>query len=304
MGKKMLFIINPKAGKQQIRNNLLETLDIFIKKDFDINIYLTQSQGDARKVARDRAKDYDLIVCSGGDGTLNEVVSGMVASVKKIPIGYLPAGTTNDFANCLNIPKNIIEAANIVTEGQPYYCDIGSFNDNYFIYVAAFGIFTNVPYVTKQETKNFLGYLAYILEGIKRLNEIKPYNLKVQYNEKTIIGDFIFGMITNSTSIGGFKSLTIPHAYLNDGLFEVTLIRNPKTPIELQEIISALLTQEPDMRHILTFRTKKLVITGDEKISWTLDGEFGGEHEKVLINNLKEEISIIGPIGLQNFDLK
>jgi len=304
MGKKVLFIINPKAGKQQIRNSLLEILDIFIKVGYDLNIYLTQSQGDARKVTIDRARYYDLIICSGGDGTLNEVVSGMMDSVKKIPVGYLPAGTTNDFANCLDIPKNMIEAANIVTNGQPYNCDIGSFNDNYFIYVAAFGIFTNVPYVTKQETKNFLGYLAYILEGIKRLNEIKPYSLEIQYNDKTIVGDFIFGMISNSTSIGGFKGLTIPHAYLNDGLFEVTLVKNPKTPIELQEIISALLTQEPDMRHILTFRTNKLVITGDEKISWTLDGEFGGEHEKVIINNLKEEISIIGPIGLQNFDLK
>ncbi|NLA85476.1 MAG: YegS/Rv2252/BmrU family lipid kinase [Clostridiales bacterium] len=302
MRKKILFIINPKAGKQQIKNYLLDILDIFVKESYDTTVYITQSRGDAINVTEERAKEYDLVVCSGGDGTLNEVVSGMMKSKKKVPIGYLPAGTTNDFAGSLHIPKNLIAAANTIVKGQTYSCDIGSFNDYYFTYVAAFGLFTDVPYETKQETKNILGYLAYILEGIKRLNEMKSYRLKVEYNGNSLTDDFIFGMITNSTpstAIGGFLNLNTSNAYINDGLFEVTLIKRPKSAMELQEIITALLTQDFNKKHIITFKSNHLVITGNNKISWTVDGEFGGEHEKVIITNLREEIKIIAPIGLE-----
>jgi diacylglycerol kinase (ATP) len=286
---------------KNINHPLLQVLDIFIKEGYETNVYLTQSHGDAKNVTSERAKEYDLIACSGGDGTLNEVVSGMMKSAKKIPIGYLPAGTTNDFVSNLHIPKNIVDAANIITKGQPYTCDIGSFNKDYFTYVAAFGVFTNVPYETKQEVKNVLGYFAYILEGIKRLTEIKSYHLKVEYHDKAVTGDFIFGMATNSTSVAGFKNLTDSPIHLNDGLFEVTLIKMPKSPLELQEIVTSLIAQESNMKHILTFKANQLAITGDEKIAWTLDGEFGGEHEKVIIKNLKEQIEIFGPIGLEGF---
>lgn len=295
MGKKMLFIINPKAGKAQIKNKLLEILNIFTKNDYRVTVYPTQSHMDARKAAREKSEEFDLLVCSGGDGTLDEVISGMLESKKNVPIGYIPAGTTNDFANSLHIPKNMINAANVVMEGQPYPCDIGAFNNDYFVYVAAFGIFTDVAYQTKQGVKNVLGHLAYILEGMKRLNKIRSFHLKVEYDDQVIIGDFIFGMITNSTSIGGFKNVTDSHVLLNDGLFEVTLIKNPKNPIELQEIISALLIQESNTEYMYAFKTKKLVIVGKEKMSWTLDGEYGGDHEKVVIENMKEVTTIIVP---------
>lgn len=300
MGKKMLFIINPKAGKQQIKNNLLQILDSFTKNNFDINIYLTQSHGDAKRIIKERTNEFDLIVCSGGDGTLNEVISGMMESSERIPIGYLPAGTTNDFSKSLNIPNNLLDATNIIANGQTYACDVGSFNERYFIYVAAFGIFTSVPYQTKQEVKNILGYLAYILEGIKRLNEIQSYCLEVEYNGEIVVDDFMFGMITNSTSVGGLKNVASSHVYLNDGLFEVTLIKVPKNLIELQEIITALLAQTTNSKHILTFKADNLVITSDQKISWTLDGEFGGEQEKTVINNLKEAITFFVPDDLKD----
>ena len=294
MSKKMLFIINPKAGKAQIKNSLLQILDIFTKDDYAIVTYPTQSHGDARRVTRERAKEFDLVVCSGGDGTLNEVVSGMMESEKIVPIGYIPAGTTNDFANSLNIPKNSVDAATAIIEGQTCLYDAGSFNDDYFIYVAAFGLFSDVPYQTKQEAKNVLGYLAYILEGMKRLNKVKSHRIKLEYSNKMLIDDFLFGMITNSNSIGGIKNITDLGALLNDGLFEVTMIKNPTSALELQEIISSLIQESPS-EQVITFKTSHLVVSGEENISWTLDGEFGGEHDRVVINNMKEAVSIVTP---------
>jgi diacylglycerol kinase (ATP) len=294
MSKKMLFIINPRAGKAQIKNSLLQILDIFTKENYEIVTYPTQSHEDARRITRERAKEFDLVVCSGGDGTLNEVVSGMMESEKSVPIGYIPAGTTNDFANSLHIPKNSIDAANAIIEGEIHSYDVGSFNKDYFIYVAAFGLFTDVPYQTKQEAKNLLGYFAYILEGMKRLNKVKSHRVKLEYNNQVLEDDFLFGMITNSNSIGGFKNITDLGALLNDGLFEVTMIKNPKSALELQDILSSLI-QEYQSEYILTFKTSNLVVSSEERISWTLDGEFGGEHDRVVINNLNKAISIVTP---------
>lgn len=294
VSKKMLFIINPRAGKAQIKNSLLQILDIFTKENYEIVTYPTQSHEDARRITRERAKEFDLVVCSGGDGTLNEVVSGMMESEKSVPIGYIPAGTTNDFANSLHIPKNSIDAANAIIEGEIHSYDVGSFNKDYFIYVAAFGLFTDVPYQTKQEAKNLLGYFAYILEGMKRLNKVKSHRVKLEYNNQVLEDDFLFGMITNSNSIGGFKNITDLGALLNDGLFEVTMIKNPKSALELQDILSSLI-QEYQSEYILTFKTSNLVVSSEERISWTLDGEFGGEHDRVVINNLNKAISIVTP---------
>lgn len=294
MSKKMLFIINPKAGKSLIKNSLLQILDIFTREDYEIVAYPTQSHADARRVTRERAREFDLVVCSGGDGTLNEVVSGMMESEKNVPVGYIPAGTTNDFANSLYIPKNSIDAANAIIEGETCLYDVGSFNDDYFIYVAAFGLFTDVPYQTKQEAKNVLGYLAYILEGMKRLNKIKSHQIKLEYNGRVLIDDFLFGMITNSNSIGGFKNITDLGASLNDGLFEVTMIKTPTSALEFQDIISSLIQEYPS-DHVLTFKTSNLVVNSEEKTSWTLDGEFGGDHDRVVISNMQKAISIVTP---------
>jgi diacylglycerol kinase (ATP) len=242
--KKMLFIFNPRAGKAQIKNKLLDIIDLFIQYNYEVIVHSTQRYLDAFEVVKDRAEQYDLVVCSGGDGTLDEVVSGMMNVTKRVPIGYIPAGSTNDFANSLKLSKDMIKAAETAISGKRFPCDIGAFNNDYFVYIAAFGIFTDVSYQTKQEMKNILGHLAYLLEGVKRLYGIKSYHLRVESKEDVFEGDFIYGMITNSVSVGGFKNMTGKSVRLDDGVFEVTLIRQPKNPIELQEVISSLISAE------------------------------------------------------------
>ena len=190
--------------------------------------------------AYEEAANYDRIVCSGGDGTLDEVVTGVMKSGIKVPVGYIPAGSTNDFGNSLGIDKDMIHAADIAANGYRFPCDIGKFNDDYFVYVAAFGIFTEVSYATDQGLKNMLGHTAYILEGAKQLWDIPSYRMQVEYDGNVLYDEFIYGMITNSMSVGGFKGIIPGNISLNDGKFEVTLIRMPKNPIELNDILAFL----------------------------------------------------------------
>lgn len=293
MKKKILFIINPRSGKGLIKNYLLEIVDIFIKNKMDVMIYTTQSEMDAMRLTKDRAGDFDMVVCSGGDGTLDEVITGMMHSQVKRPVGYIPAGSTNDFANSLGLPKNMELAARCIALNHPYPCDIGSFNDDYFVYIAAFGMFTDVSYQTKQEVKNVLGHLAYVLEGARRIFNIKSYHLSVKAEEMEVEGDFMYGMITNSESVGGFRNITGNNVLLNDGVFEVTLIKTPKNPIELQEIIGAVILREVDNKHICSFKSRHIQIFSEDIIPWTLDGEYGGSHQQVEIINHKQAISIM-----------
>ena len=290
--KKMLFIYNPKAGKAQIRNKLADILDVFTKGDYEITVYPTQKSEDAMEKTRDRSKDYDIVVCSGGDGTLDEVVTGMIRSGFRTPIGYIPAGSTNDFGGSLGLPKNMVHAAETIVKGNDFACDVGSFNQDVFVYIAAFGLFTDVSYETGQDMKNVLGHMAYLLEGMKRLPAIRSYPMRVTYDDTTIVDDFIFGMITNSVSVGGFKRITGKNVKLDDGVFEVTLIRVPRNPLELNEIIRCLTNRIDDTDMIYSFKTEELKITSREEVSWTLDGEFGGEHEEVIIRNLKRKAAI------------
>ena len=292
--KKMLFILNPKAGKAQIKNHLLNILDTFIKAGYEVTTHVTQSKGDALQVVKERPEGYDLLVCSGGDGTLDEVVAGMVKSRRALPIGYVPAGSTNDFANSLGLPKNMVKAAQVVVDGKSFACDIGAFNRDIFVYVAAFGMFTDVSYGTGQEMKNVLGHMAYLLEGVKSLTAIKAYPMRFVHDDMVIEGDFLFGMITNSVSVGGFKRITGKNVALNDGELEVTLIRRPTNLQELNQIVSALLDNlETDF--LYWFKTKKMSVESPEEIAWTLDGEFGGNHKEVLIEDFREALQIIVP---------
>ena len=281
--KKILFIVNPRSGKGQIKYQLLDIADVFIKGGLDVSLYITQEPQDAIRVVRERAQEFDLIACSGGDGTLDEVVTGMMDCTEKRPIGYIPAGSTNDFANSLQLPKHMKEAAQCIVEDIAYPCDVGSFNGDYFVYIAAFGIFTDVSYLTNQEMKNILGHLAYLLEGAKRIFNIKSYHVELEINDEHIEDDYIFGMITNSESVGGFRSITGRDIQLDDCLLEVTLIRMPRNPIELQDIISSLLRREMDSKYISTFKTGRIVLRSQTEIPWTLDGEFGGDHKEVEI---------------------
>lgn len=293
--KKVLFIVNPRSGKGLIKTNLLEIVDIFIKNKMEVSIHVTQRALDACELTKRKAKRYDLVICSGGDGTLDEVITGMMLTEteKRCPVGYIPAGSTNDFGNSLGIPKNMVDAARSIALDHPYACDIGEFNNDYFVYIAAFGAFTDVSYETKQDVKNLLGHMAYVLEGAKRLFNLKSYKMKVRIGNEEIEDEFIYGMITNSRSVGGFKNITGKHVKLNDGVFEVTLIKNPRNPIELQEILGAILLSELNNKHFYSVKTDRIEIETEEEIPWTLDGEFGGNHKNVEIINHKQAVSIM-----------
>ena len=292
MKKRMLFVFNHKAGKGRIKMHLLDIVDIFNKGGYEVIIRATQGPKDAYEQVKEYADQVDLIACSGGDGTLDEVVTGIVEMGSQTPIGYIPAGSTNDFANSLFMPKSMTAAASMIMEEQIYHCDIGKFNNQTFAYVAAFGLFTNVSYETDQDLKNVLGHVAYVLEGVKRLFDIKSYHMKVSSEEVQVEDDFIVGMITNSRSVGGFKNLTGKNVDMNDGFFEVTLIVHPKNPLQLQEIMTALVMAEDNTDMIYSFKTRQLTIETDEEVPWTLDGEFGGNHSYVEIENRQKELTI------------
>lgn len=292
MSQKLLFIFNPHSGKGQIKNNLVDIVDIMVKAGYDVTIYTTQARADATRKVMEEAANFDRIVCSGGDGTLDEVVTGLIKSDTNTPIGYIPAGSTNDFANSLGIPKEMVKAAEVAVGKNPFPCDIGDFNSDTFVYVAAFGLFTEVSYKTSQQLKNIFGHVAYIMEGAKHLHDILSYNMQVEYEGHVFQDEFIYGMVTNSVSVGGFKGMTGTDVKLDDGVFEVTLIKKPHNPIELNEILACLTNMIDDSDLIYSFKTNEVRITARELIAWTLDGEFGGEHEEVIIRNLNKRVTI------------
>ena len=275
--------------------HLLDIVDIFSSHDYEVIIRATQAPKDAYEKAKEYADSVDLIVCSGGDGTLDEVVTGITEKNSNVPIGYIPAGSTNDFANSLFMPKSMVKAAQMIMEEKLYHCDIGRFNSQTFAYVAAFGLFTDVSYETDQDLKNVLGHVAYLLEGVKRLFDIKSYHMKVTSEEIQVEDDFIVGMITNSRSVGGFKNLTGKNVDMNDGLFEVTLIRHPKNPLQLQEIMTALVMAEDNTDMIYSFKSKKLMIETEEVVPWTLDGEYGGEQTQIRLKTMHRALTIRVP---------
>ncbi|MBR2949112.1 MAG: YegS/Rv2252/BmrU family lipid kinase [Lachnospiraceae bacterium] len=295
MEKKLLFIYNPRSGKGQIKGNLLDIIDVFVKAGYEVTARPTQYPGEAIELAENIREEYEMVVCSGGDGTLDEVVCGIMRSGRQIPIGYIPAGSTNDFANSLNLSKDMKKAAQAAVGGKEFLCDIGEFNNSSFVYIAAFGMFTDVSYETNQGMKNLLGHMAYVLEGAKKLTSIKSYPMKIHTEDTVIEDDFLFGMVTNSVSVGGFKGITGKFVDLSDGKFEVTLIKRPRNLDDLNQIISSLTLRDIDAAQMYCFKTSRLVFESSEPVAWTLDGEFGGRHTSVLLENRKQAMKIMIP---------
>ncbi len=294
MNNRLLLIYNPKAGKGLFLQHLPEVIDMFTKAGFAVETYPTQAPGDAVDKVQYLEGEYNVIVPAGGDGTLDEVVTGLIRSGRDVPIGYIPVGSTNDYASSLGLSSNVIEAVGDIISGHPRGVDVGLFNKNHvFIYVAAFGAFTDVAYQTNQDMKNALGHVAYIMEGAKRLGDLKSYMMRVVTPEMQIQQDYIFGMITNSLSVGGFKNLTGKQVKLDDGEFEVTLVRNPKNVLEMQEIIGSILTANRDTDLIDYFKTDSIEITALEEIPWTFDGEYGGDHTQAKIEDRRKAIQIV-----------
>ncbi|WP_320957130.1 diacylglycerol/lipid kinase family protein [Enterocloster asparagiformis] len=292
--KKLMFIFNPRSGKEQIRGQLMGILDIFTKAGYDIHVHVTQSQRDCVEWVKDYADRMDVLVVSGGDGTLNEAVTGMM-NLERIPLlGYIPAGSTNDFAASLGLPKSMQEAAADIVEGSPYPIDIGRFcKDQYFVYIAGFGAFTEVSYLTPQDKKNWLGHNAYVLKGVKSLAGLKPRHMRVEWDDQVLEEDFVFGMVTNTISVGGFKGLVNQSVALNDGEFEVLLIRMPRTPVDLTNIINYMFLKEEPNEYVYKFKTRAIRMVSDAPVDWVLDGEFGGSRTEVEIVNLQKKIRIL-----------
>lgn len=291
--KKLLFVFNPRSGMGLIKNHLLEIVDVMVKAGYDPTVYPTQARGDAiRKVKADGAK-YDRIVCSGGDGTLDEVVTGVREAGLSTPLGYIPAGSTNDFARTLGIPSDMVKAAEIAVGEHIFPCDVGQFIDDTFIYIVGFGIFTEISYDTPQELKNILGHAAYILSAAKSLTSIPNYLMQIEANGEVIQDRFIYGMVTNSLSVGGFKGITGKDVELDDGEFEVTLIKSPTNPIELNEIIGYLTGIIHETKMVYAFKTSHIQIRSRSSVAWTVDGENGGEHWSVDIRNHHRCLNIL-----------
>ena len=293
--KKLLFIFNPRSGKELIRLRLLDILDLFIKHEYEVSVHVTQGQRDALSVVTERADRFDLVVCSGGDGTLNEMVSGLMAwpEDRRPSLGYIPSGSTNDFASSLGLKKKMMNAAEDAVSGEDFAVDVGRLDcGEYFVYVAAFGAFTEVSYSTPQEVKNLLGHQAYMLEAIKRVTALKSYQMKFEWDGGELEEEFILGMVTNTISIGGFKGLVGLDVALDDGEFEVLLIRRPRTPRDLADIASYLILREGENDCVSHFRAKWVRITAPEAVDWTLDGEFGGSFTELSIENLQRAVRI------------
>lgn len=291
--KKMIFLYNPRSGKEMIKGHLADIVDIFCRAGYLPSVYVTCAAGDAEQIAKEYGEETELFVCGGGDGTLNGVVSGLMKLQKKPKLGYLPAGSTNDFARSLKIPTDLKQAAREAVGGKDVKIDIGSFGDEkYFVYIAAFGAFTDVSYKTPQDMKNVLGHPAYILEGVKSLSSLKPHFVKITWDDGETEGDFIYGMVTNTTSVGGFTGLTPRDVSFHDGMFEGVFIRMPKTPADLADIISCVFQREENNENVLRIRSSRVAIHAEEELSWTLDGEYGGSMRDTVIENRREALTI------------
>lgn len=294
--KKLLFVLNPRSGKAQIKNYMLDILDIFTKNGYCATVYPTQAPLDAYKIIKEYAGKFDLAIVSGGDGTLDEAVRGIMEYPKeeRVPIGYIPSGTMNDFAASLNISKDILEAAATAVNGSRFECDICEFNGVPFNYVAAFGAFTDVPYDTSQESKNFFGQIAYWLEGMKRLPSLTTYHVKVTLDDKVIEDDFALGIVLNSISVAGIRDLSIfADSTLDDGLFEVGLIKMPSNLLQLQSALFNLAQGKKNAEGYTVIRAPRAVFEFDDEVKWTLDGEFGGACQKADIRVLDKAVKFI-----------
>lgn len=291
--KKLLFIVNPRAGKTKSTAPLFDAVAAFSRAGYLVRVFVTEAGGQARDIAAKWGGQYDLVVCAGGDGTLNETISGLMQLEQRPPLGYLPNGSTNDFAASLHLHTTVATAARAVAGGIPYSLDIGRHNDRYFAYVASFGAFTRSSYSASQAAKNALGHFAYILEGLGDLDSLRPYRCAIDADGEHFEGDFIFGAVCNSTSLGGLVKLDPKHVSMDDGTLELLLLRMPKTALDLQNLITAMTRMQYDYPGVIFRHVKNVVLTTDENISWSLDGEYAASAPRVEIQCLPGAIELV-----------
>lgn len=295
--KKLLLIYNPMSGREQTRKDLSYIVEIFCKAGFLPTVISTQKQGDVTEIIESIGEEYDLIVTCGGDGTANEMTNGLVRLENRPKCGYIPTGTVNDFANSLKIPTRTTDAATVITNQNFFNCDLCSFNGRIFNYVAGFGMFTNVSYVTPQESKNVWGKMAYFFEAVKRFAEYTPCHLEIEYEDQKIEGSYILGLVSNSEYIASIDFYGKKNIKMDDGVFEVIMIKELKNPMEMQDVLNALISRNFHSNYILRFQTDYVKIHSKENMSWTLDGEDGGNVTDVEIKNIRRAIHIAVPMG-------
>ena len=291
--QKLLLIANPTAGMRRIKRMLPKVVKLFESNGYEVICHETEHRGDGTEAVIKYAGDCDIVVSAGGDGTLNETVSGLMTLEKRPPLGYIPAGSTNDFAASLDLPSDIMKAAKNILEGTPRELDVGRINERYFSYVASFGAFTDASYSTPQNLKNTLGHLAYILEGMKELPNIRPRYMKFVSDGRVYEDEWLFGAISNSTSLGGIVRLSEGIVDFSDGFFEVMLIKNPKNALELSKIVLSLQTKKYDEDVIIFFKSSELSITTDGDTPWSLDGEYYAGSENISVKNLHHALRFI-----------
>ena len=291
--KKMLFVMNPYSGMRRASKYLADIIALFNQADYETIVHMTRGQGDAIEIVKSKAKDMDLIVCCGGDGTFNETITGMLEAGADVPVGYIPAGSTNDFAASLKLSANVMQAAQDILDGQPVPYDVGKFGDRYFSYVASFGAFTRASYATPQSIKNALGHTAYVLEGINELSQIKNEHVRMEIDGQVVEDDFLFGAISNSTSVGGILTLSPELVDLSDGQMEILLVRAPRNLLEIPECIQAVQSQKYNCSMITFQSARKVRVFANPFMPWTLDGEREEGHEQVDVENLHHAVRIM-----------
>lgn len=293
MSKRALVIVNPHAGTKKAKKDMFEIVDRLSQKGYSVMAQTTTKPGDGTAFIRQYGAEQDLVVCCGGDGTLNEVINGLLESDCNAALGYVPAGTTNDFARTLHLPKKAEKCMDQILSGWPRYYDIGSFNGRNFSYIASLGAFTKVSYSTPQKIKNALGHTAYLLEGVKEVGSITPFEAEFIANGQQYSGEFLFGSVSNSTSIAGLFRLNDLDVRLDDGEFELMLIRNPKSVTDLRGILRGLVQGKYDPRYIVFTHTNDIQFKAKTPLPWTLDGESGGEQTEAHITVLHNAINIV-----------
>ncbi len=271
--KKMMLIINPVAGKREAAKNLAELIQIFYDGGYMVTVFMTGKSGDATEFAAKYGGEYDLVVCSGGDGTMNETVTGIIRGGHSVPVGYMPSGSYNDFAEYQGLSKDVRKAAHNIVKGDPRMVDVIRFSGRYFINAADFGAFTWLPYTTPQQKKNTLGAYAYLLEGIKDISKVRSTHMRLMANGGTFEGDYLFGIICNATMVGGVLSRKGRIIQSDDGIFEVGMVRQPETALDFKETLQAVSMEDLGDPHITFFKTNRLVIETDEPVDWSIDGE-------------------------------
>lgn len=293
MNKRALVIINPKAGQKKSKKIMFDIVDRLSQEGYRVSIQTTTKPEDGSLLVKEYGAHQDLFICCGGDGTLNEVINGMLAIKTGAPLGYVPAGTTNDFARTLQLPRKAEPCMDRILNGSLRHLDLGSFNGRNFTYIASLGAFTKISYSTPQKLKNLLGHSAYVLEGVKEIGNITPFHAEVEANGKVYSGEFVFGSITNSTSVAGLFRLNQLDVRLDDGEFELMLIRNPKTPADLVKILGGLVRNQYDPQAVIFTHADHFKIRTATPMSWTVDGERGGEVEQAEISVIPNALPLI-----------